>query len=152
PVMYVILAAWVIVLAGVIDRSLYALGRAWRRPLRGVHDLASRGEIDLARTQLETERRRASRGLSRIDAVSQIATSLGLFGMVLGLARTFFSKGLHQIAPPDVLASGLAVALFTTVAGLIVFLVGQGFLIVWDEWQTFCERGTEELLGSRSAP
>ena len=152
PVMYVILAAWVVVLAGVLDRVLYALHRAWRRPLAEVQRLAKSGAKDDARKALELERRRAARGIMRIDAVSQLATSIGLFGMVLGPAQTFFAKGLHQLAPPDVLAAGLAVALFTTVSGLIVFLLGQGFLIVWEEWQSFCERGLEDLLEPRSEP
>ncbi len=150
PVMYVILATWVVVLAGVLDRLFYAFYRLWRRPLRKVAWLARSGARGEARAALERERRRAARGLSRIDAVSQLATSIGLFGMVLGLAQTFFSKGLHQIASPDVLAAGLAVALFTTVSGLIVFLLGQGFLIVWEEWQGFCERGLEDLIASGS--
>ena len=150
PVMYVILAAWVVVLAGVLDRVLYLFHRSWRRPLLEVERLAKSGAKDEARRLLEGERRRAARGLTRIDAVSQLATSIGLFGMVLGLAQTFFAKGTNQLAPPDVLAAGLAVALFTTVSGLIVFLLGQGFLIVWEEWQSFCERGLEELLEPRS--
>lgn len=152
PVMYVLLAAWVVVLAGVLDRALYALHRLWRRPLRRVIELARSGAKGEARAELERERLRAARGIQRIDAVSQLSTSIGLFGMVLGLAQTFFSEGLHQIAPPDVLASGLAVALFTTVGGMVVFLAGQGFLIVWEEWLAFCERGLEDLLGTGEAP
>ena len=152
PVMYVILGAWVIVLAGILDRLAYALARAWRRPLREVRALARRDERSAARAALERERALAARGLSRIDAVSQLSTSLGLFGMVLGLARTFFASGLEQLAPPEVLASGLAVALFTTVGGMVVFLVGQGFLLAWEEWSSFCERGLDELVADGGAP
>src|SRR5262245_6860424 len=150
PVMYAILVAWVVVLAGVIDRLIYCAGRLQRRPIRAVRALARRGALAEARAALERERHRAERGLSRIDAVSQISTSIGLFGMVLGLAKTFFSRGLHQLAPPEVLAAGLAVALFTTVGGMVVFLLGQGFLILWEQGQAFSERGLEELLGSGS--
>lgn len=147
PVMYVLLATWVVVLAGVIDRLIYLAQRVFRRPLVEVERLARSGAVDAAREALERERRLAERGIARIDAVSQLATSIGLFGMVLGLAQTFFSRSLHQLASPDVLARGLAVALLTTVAGLIVFLFGQGFLIVWEEWQRFSERKLEDLLG-----
>jgi MotA/TolQ/ExbB proton channel family protein len=152
PVMYVILAAWVVVLAGIFDRVLYALYRSWRRPLRSVEALARRGAMDEARAALERERRRAARGITRIDAVSQLSTSIGLFGMVLGLARTFFSSGVDRVAPPDVLASGLAVALFTTVGGMMVFLLGQGFIIVWEEWFAFRERKLQELVEGGKAP
>ena len=150
-VMYVLLAAWVVVLAGVLDRTLYALDRIWRRPMRRIRALALRGETSEARAALERERDLASRGISRIDAISQLSTSIGLFGMVLGLARTFFSQGLHELAAPEVLAAGLAVALFTTVGGMIVFLLGQGFLILWEEWLALCERGLEGLLAPGGA-
>src|SRR5262245_33518872 len=139
--MYAILAAWVVVFAGILDRLLYVVERVRRRPLQEVRSLASSGATGAARAALERERTLAARGIARIDAVSQISTSIGLFGMVLGLARTFFSRGLHQLAPPEVLAAGLSVALFTTVGGMTVFLIGQGFIILWEEWQFFCERG-----------
>jgi len=151
-VMYLILGAWVVVLAGILERLAYAFARAWRRPLREVRALAHGARKEAARAALERERKRAEQGLSRIDAVSQLSTSIGLFGMVLGLARTFFASGLEQLAPPEVLASGLAVALFTTVGGMIVFLVGQGFLLAWEEWSSFCERGLDELVADGGAP
>ena len=147
PVMIVVLALWVLVLAGVLDRLLYALVRAWRRPRRSVQDLLRSGDVLAAQTRVESERLRAARGLGRIDAVSQIAPSVGLFGTVLGLAQSFFARGDELgLAAPEVLASGLATALFTTLGGLLVFLLGQGFLIVWREWEAHCERGLETLL------
>ena len=152
PIMYVILAAWIVVLAGVLDRLLYVAGRLARHPLRHVLLLAAQGKRDAAQAELESERRRAERGVARIDAVSQIATSIGLFGTVLGISRSFFSRGTDLgLAAPEVLASGLATALFTTIAGLIVFLFGQGFLIAWREWEAYCERDVLEILeGART--
>ena len=50
------------------------------------------------------------------------------------------------MAAPEALASGLATALFTTVAGLVVFLCGQGFLILFEEWQEFCERPLDPVI------
>ena len=131
PVMYGVLAAWVVVLAAILDRLLYGVGMLFRRPT----------------ADFEGERRRAGRGVARIDAVSQIATSLGLFGTVLGIAQAFLARGgsLGTDAA-QVLASGLTTALFTTVAGLIVFLFGQGFLIVWNEWLDARERASRDLL------
>jgi biopolymer transport protein ExbB/TolQ len=147
PVMYAILAAWVVVLAGILDRLLYALSAGWRRPLSGVRERLAAGERAEARQELERERRAAARGLARIDAVSQIATSLGLFGTVLGIAHAFFGRGaLAALDAPAAVAAGLATAIFTTVAGLCVFLPAQAFLIVWQEWQAFRERGLEDLL------
>jgi len=149
--MYAILAAWVVVLAGVFDRGLYALGRLRRRPRRRVAALVALGERSEARSTLENEQRLAERGTARIEAVSQIATSLGLFGTVLGLARSFFARGSElELAAPEVLAGGLATALFTTIAGLVVFLFGQAFLIAYREWREYCDRGYEWLLSVES--
>lgn len=148
PVMYAVLATWVVVAAGMLDRGLYALGRLARRPTRSVLALAQRGESDAAGRTLSSERQRATRGLARIDAVSQLATSLGLFGTVLGLSRTFLARGESlAVAAPEVLARGLSTALYTTLAGLAVFLVGQAFLIAFREWLAFCERDLAGALG-----
>ncbi len=141
PVMYVVLVAWIVVLAGVTDRLLYAFGRLSRRPARRIEALLADGRVEEARHAFDEERRRGDRGLRRIDAVSQIATSIGLFGTVLGIARSFFAReGDLGLAAPDVLSSGLATALFTTLAGLVVFLFGQAFLIAYDDWREACER------------
>lgn len=147
PLMYGLFGLWVVVLAGMLDRLLYALGRLYRRPVGAIRALATGGEIAAARRRLGDERRRALRGTGRIDAVSQIATSLGLFGTVLGISQAFFVRGASlEVAAPEALASGLATALFTTVAGLVVFLCGQGFLILFEEWQEFCERPLDPVI------
>lgn len=150
PVMYVILAAWVVVLAAILDRLAYALALGRRRPLRRVRAMLRSGERPAAHRLLQQERRLSERGLARIDAVSQIATSLGLFGTVLGIAEAFFARGaLGSLDAPAAVAAGLATAIFTTVAGLVVFLPAQAFLIVWHEWQSFRERGLDELLEAK---
>jgi hypothetical protein len=141
PVMYAVLAAWVVVLAGVLDRLLYAAGCVRRRPGRRIAELAARGELRQAGRALRHEQARAELGLGRIDAVSRLATSIGLFGTVLGLSGVFFAPGSSfEYIASDALAAGLATALFTTVGGLVVFLVGQLFLIAYDEWRGAWER------------
>ena len=144
--MYVVLAAWIIVLASVLDRLLYGGLRLLRRPLALARKFASDGKQAEARLRLSRERRRAKHGLARIDGMSQLATSIGLFGTVLGITQAFFARGGAGLAAPEVLSTGLATALYTTLAGLIVFLFGQGFLIVYGEWLTWNERHLVELL------
>ncbi len=147
PIMYAVFAAWVVVLAAVLDRALYAVGRILRRPLGKVDRLLEGRRFYDARVIFLHERELAGRGLARIDAVSQIATSIGLFGTVLGIARSFFARGVGAgVAAPEVLASGLSTALFTTIAGLVVFLLGQAFLIGYREWLAFDERNLSERL------
>ncbi|MEM7516079.1 MAG: MotA/TolQ/ExbB proton channel family protein [Planctomycetota bacterium] len=140
-----------------LDRGLYVAGRLWRRPLGRALALAVRGEVADAQRLLHRERELAERGLGRIDAISQIATSLGLFGTVLGLAQSFLSSGQSEggnrlgLAAPEVLAEGLSTALFTTVAGLVVFLFGQAFLIAYREGLALRERSVRLLVEERGA-
>lgn len=148
PVMWVVFAAWIVVLGGVLDRLAHALGMLLRRPHRAALALARTGDLPAARDLLERERRRAARGVDRIDGISQLATSIGLFGTVLGLARAFFRSGGEtlSLAAPEVLAEGLSTALFTTLGGLVVYLFGQLFLVCWREWLRWCERDVLEVL------
>jgi biopolymer transport protein ExbB/TolQ len=145
--MYGVLAAWIIVLAGVLDRLAYAVGALVRRPGGRAATLRREGRSRAAAKLLRAERARADRGLARIDSVSRLATSVGLFGTVLGLAQAFFARTDElELAAPDVLAAGLATALFTTIGGLVVFLVGQLFLIAFGEWREGWERSLRERL------
>jgi len=146
PLMFAVLAAWVVVLAGVVDRGLYALGRGARRPAARVRTLLESGAVAEARRCATAERERALRGVGRIDSVSQLATSLGLFGTVVGIAQGFLARGGEGDATSSLegLASGLSTALYTTIGGLVVFLFGQIALLVYSEWLEACERGLLE--------
>lgn len=147
PLMWAVLAVWVLVLGVVLDRLTYALHSSLRRPHARARKLVRRGHVAQARALVHAERRRAGRGLVRLDALSQLATSVGLFGTVVGIARSFLAGGDGgALADPAALAAGLSTALYTTVGGLTVFLVGQGFVIAFREWQSWTERGLEDLL------
>ncbi|MEM1451685.1 MAG: MotA/TolQ/ExbB proton channel family protein [Planctomycetota bacterium] len=149
PLMIPVLAAWIVVLAGVIDRIIYAVGRGLRRPAIRVRAHASAGSLDRARDLADKERSRSRRGIGRIDSVSQLATSVGLFGTVVGIARGFVARGGSDDAAASLegLAAGLSTALFTTIGGLVVFLFGQLALIVYREWLDACERGIDAVVG-----
>ena len=152
PLMYGVLAAWVLVLATVLDRACFVCGALVRRPHAAARLLVANGRRAQAQRLLVDERRRAGRGLGRLDAVSQIATSLGLFGTVVGIARSFLDgEASGALADPAALAAGLSTALYTTVGGLAVFLTGQLALIAFREWQGWSERGLEDLLELREA-
>ncbi len=147
--MYAVLAAWIVVLAGVLDRAIYALGRGVRRPTLRVRAHASAGSLDKARVLADCERTASRRGLARIDSVSQLATSIGLFGTVVGIARGFVARGGAEDGGRSLegLAAGLSTALFTTIGGLFVFLFGQLALIVYREWLDACDRGIDAVVG-----
>ena len=127
PVMYVIFGVWVLVIALVLERLLF-----WARRIFTKNPVAIGDAAEALATRVSE---RAEQNLDRIDGLSHLATSLGLFGTVLGITEAFFGRGEElSLAAPEVLASGMATALFTTVAGLIVFLVGQSFLLLFRWW------------------
>ncbi len=147
PVMYALLVVWVLVFSSVLDRLLFGITCPLRRTPHLLEQFAKQGREEAVRRTIRDDLQQASRGLRRIDSLSQLATSLGLFGTVLGISKSFFARGGELgLSAPEVLASGLATALFTTVAGLIIFLFGQAFLILYREWLTLRERRLQNLV------
>lgn len=65
--------------------------------------------------------REAARGLSVLGLIASVSTMLGLLGTVVGLVEAFQRVAeLEERVSPAHLASGIWVALITTVAGLFV--------------------------------
>jgi biopolymer transport protein ExbB len=71
-----------------------------------------------AASQLELDRLR--RGLSLLDTTITVAPMLGILGTVTGIINTFNLLSLAGIEDPGKATAGLAEALITTAAGLIV--------------------------------
>ena len=127
PLMYGIFALWVLMLALILERLTF-----WARRLYARRLAAPRAVQERLVREFED---RAEHNLERIDGLSDIATSVGLFGTVWGIAQSFFARGAElSLAAPEVMASGMATALFTTVAGLAVFVIGQGALLLFRWW------------------
>ena len=59
-------------------------------------------------------------GLNLVKIVSSIAPLLGLLGTVVGMVITFQSITLFGAGDPQIMASGISIALMTTVIGLVV--------------------------------
>jgi len=127
PVMFLLFGVWVIMGAFLLERVLFWTLRPLTRPSNVPGGPSARTRF------LERVEDDARRNGERIDSLAQLATSVGLFGTVLGIAKSFFSRGADlTLAAPEVLASGLATALFTTVAGIAIFILGQTSLLVFD--------------------
>jgi len=60
------------------------------------------------------------RNVPWLSSVASIETLLGLLGTVTGMIRSFLSLRVSGIADPSILAGGIAEALITTAAGLVV--------------------------------
>lgn len=59
-------------------------------------------------------------GLNLVKIISSIAPLLGLLGTVVGMVITFQAITLFGAGDPQIMASGISVALMTTVIGLVV--------------------------------
>jgi len=72
------------------------------------------------------------RGLSTVRIIASIAPLLGLLGTVIGVLSAFDAISQQGMDDPSVFASGISLALITTVAGLIVAIphyIGYNYLI-----------------------
>lgn len=59
-------------------------------------------------------------GLATIAVLASLLPMLGLLGTVLGMIEVFDALALNGVGRPDAMASGIAQALLTTAAGLII--------------------------------
>ncbi len=80
------------------------------------------------------------RGFRTLEAVSQIAPLLGLFGTVLGMIDAFQKlQAAGNSVDPSILAGGIWVALLTTAAGLAVAMP-VSLVLTWFETRLEDER------------
>lgn len=66
------------------------------------------------------QRERLTKGLSVFGTIATISPFMGLLGTVMGIIESFQSLATTGAAGPNVVASGVAAALWTTAAGLVV--------------------------------
>ena len=66
------------------------------------------------------QRDRLTKGLSIFGSLATISPFIGLLGTVMGIIESFQSLAETGAAGPNVVASGVASALWTTAAGLVV--------------------------------
>lgn len=90
-------------------------------------------DAEAALAQLES-------GFRLLDAISQTAPLLGLFGTVLGMIEAFQAmQGAGTSVDPSVLAGGIWVALLTTAVGLAV-AIPTSLMLTWFEARVADER------------
>jgi biopolymer transport protein ExbB len=66
------------------------------------------------------ERAKLEKNLNVLGTLGNIAPLIGLFGTVVGIISAFHALAVNGAAGPSVLSAGIAEALFTTAAGLVV--------------------------------
>jgi biopolymer transport protein ExbB len=94
----------------------------------------------------------AASGLRFLDAVTQVAPLLGLFGTVLGMIEAFQAlQGAGAAVDPSLLAGGIWVALMTTAVGLAiampVSLILTAFEARIDAYRRLADSIVETLCG-----
>ncbi len=67
---------------------------------------------------------RMERGIVILSTVNKLAPLLGFFGTVTGLYTAFMAITMKGMGDPKVVASGVAEALITTIAGLAIAMPG----------------------------
>jgi len=90
-------------------------------PFVSVETLGPRSEMleDTIQREVEACRMIDDGKLSFLAMASNVSPFFGLFGTVWGIMQSFYEIGMHGSADLSVVAPGIAVALVTTVAGLI---------------------------------
>lgn len=82
----------------------------------------SHGLADAMQIQAERELDKMKQGLSVMDTIITMAPLLGILGTVTGIIRSFNLLNAGGLQDPRVATGGLAEALITTAAGLVVAL------------------------------
>lgn len=85
--------------------------------IRDKTDLKSNSTII---SQIEYEVKKLESGLTYIKNIATIAPLLGLLGTVIGVYKSFEAITSSGLGDPTVFSNGIAIALITTIAGLIV--------------------------------
>jgi biopolymer transport protein ExbB len=72
------------------------------------------------------------KGLNTVKIIASIAPLMGLLGTVIGVLEAFEAIGKSGLGDPSVFASGISLALITTIAGLLVAIphyIGYNYLV-----------------------
>jgi biopolymer transport protein ExbB len=145
--MWPLLLLSMVSLTVVAERLLFWI-REGRQPARAALEGALR-DLDLDRRDpgsvevaIGYEQRRLERGLMIIDTTITAAPLLGILGTVLGIIQSFELLSATVAVDPLAISGGVAKALVTTAAGLVIALLA---LFPLNLLRTRVERRIEEL-------
>lgn len=102
-----------------LEKSTHPVGPVGLEVLRSSDQPAETFEERL-QIALSTQRLLFERNLNVLGTMAAVAPLIGLFGTVWGIMRAFSDMAQTGSAAPSVVASGVAEALVTTAAGLVV--------------------------------
>jgi biopolymer transport protein ExbB len=105
--------------AAACERSPHPVGPVASQVLQNLRQPADAQE-DVIQIALSEQRLLLERNLGVIGTMGNTAPLIGLLGTVWGIMRAFHDMARTGSAGPSVVAAGVAEALFTTAAGLLV--------------------------------
>ena len=110
--------------------------------------------INLLKDEVASSVHHLESGLNTIKIIASIAPLLGLLGTVLGILTAFKVISEQGLSNPSLFAGGIAMALITTVGGLIVAIphfVGYNYLVgVLDDLEIELEKKTVKDIFSKA--
>ena len=89
-------------------------------------------KLALGKDLLTEKMVRYEKGLSTVRIIASIAPLLGLLGTVIGVLTAFEAISKQGLGDPSIFASGISLALITTVGGLVVAIphyIGYNYLV-----------------------
>jgi biopolymer transport protein ExbB len=101
------------------EKSPHPVGPVAAQVLENLH-LPAEAQEDMVQIALSEQRLRLERNLGVIGTMGNTAPLIGLLGTVWGIMRAFHDMARTGSAGPSVVAAGVAEALFTTAAGLLI--------------------------------
>lgn len=111
--------------------------------------------ISILKDEVQMTAHKLEKGLNTIKIIASIAPLLGLLGTVLGILSAFKVISDAGLSNPSLFAGGIAMALITTVGGLIVAIphfVGYNYLVsALDNYEIQLEKDLmKEIYGKKN--
>ncbi|MCL4151004.1 UNVERIFIED_CONTAM: hypothetical protein GTU68_023240 [Idotea baltica] len=101
--------------------------------------------LEVLQVELNYASGRVFRNLRGIETIVAIAPLLGILGTVLGIIKSFSALDLGRLSNPAAVGAGLAEALITTAAGLIVAVPS---LVIYNLLRSIGERHLSKIEAS----
>jgi biopolymer transport protein ExbB len=111
--------------------------------------------INILKDEVQGRVHKLEAGLNTIKIIASVAPLLGLLGTVLGILSAFKVISEQGLSNPSLFAGGIAMALITTVGGLIVAIphfIGYNYLVgVLDDLEINLEKNSvAEIFGNKN--
>ena len=138
PIMYILLALNIIGFSTMLIKLIQYLftkrkaSKIVSQVYEDFHVSNNEAKLALGKDILTDKMVHYERGLSTVRIIASIAPLLGLLGTVIGVLSAFEAISRQGLNDPSVFASGISLALITTVGGLVVAIphyIGYNYLI-----------------------